>query len=121
MDVRRRLRAARLVGLVADLDDPDPPQAVVCGVMEHIEEAGIHSGDSTCTCRPIRCPSAIVDEIQRQARLLAERLGVRGLMNIQIAVKDGVVYMLEVNPRASRTVPFVAKATGCPGRSSRPR
>ncbi len=88
------------------------PRAIVCGVMEHIEEAGIHSGDSACTIPPHSLSPAIVDEIKRQAMLLAERLRVRGLMNVQFAVKDGEVFILEVNPRASRTVPFVSKATG---------
>jgi carbamoyl-phosphate synthase large subunit len=90
------------------------PRAVVCGVMEHIEEAGIHSGDSACALPPYSLPPDVVKEIERQARLLAQRLRVRGLMNVQFAVKDGVVYILEVNPRASRTVPFVSKATGVP-------
>jgi carbamoyl-phosphate synthase large subunit len=88
------------------------PRAVVCGVMEHIEEAGIHSGDSACALPPFSLPPAVVAEIERQAKVLAKRLRVRGLMNIQFAVKDGEVYILEVNPRASRTVPFVSKATG---------
>jgi len=93
--------------------EPEPnPRAVVCGVMEHIEEAGIHSGDSACALPPFSLPAGVVTEIERQARLLAERLAVRGLMNIQFAVKDRDVYVLEVNPRASRTVPFVSKATG---------
>ena len=82
--------------------------------MEHIEEAGIHSGDSACALPPHSLPRATVDEITRQAVMLAEALGVVGLMNVQFAVKDGTVYILEVNPRASRTVPFVAKATGMP-------
>jgi carbamoyl-phosphate synthase large subunit len=90
------------------------PRAVVCGVMEHIEEAGIHSGDSACSLPPYSLPEAVVMEIERQTKLLADRLHVRGLMNIQFAVKDGQVYILEVNPRASRTVPFVSKATGVP-------
>ncbi|MFB3891597.1 MAG: carbamoyl-phosphate synthase large subunit [Phycisphaerae bacterium] len=90
------------------------PRAVICGVMEHIEEAGIHSGDSACALPPFSLPPQIVAEIERQTRLLAKRLKVRGLMNIQYAVKEGVVYILEVNPRASRTVPFVSKATGVP-------
>jgi carbamoyl-phosphate synthase large subunit len=90
------------------------PRAVICGVMEHIEEAGIHSGDSACSLPPYSLPEAIVKEIERQTKLLAQRLRVRGLMNVQFAVKDGVVYILEVNPRASRTVPFVSKATGIP-------
>ncbi len=94
--------------------DPEPPRALVCGVLEHIEEAGIHSGDSTSTVPPYSLPKAIVERIRSQARLLAERLQVRGLMNVQMAVKDGTVYLLEVNPRASRTVPFVSKAKGLP-------
>jgi carbamoyl-phosphate synthase large subunit len=90
------------------------PRALICGVMEHIEEAGIHSGDSACALPPHSLDDETIDEIKRQARLLAERLGVRGLMNIQFAVKDRQVYIIEVNPRASRTVPFVSKATGMP-------
>ncbi|MBI1303728.1 MAG: carbamoyl-phosphate synthase large subunit [Phycisphaera sp.] len=92
--------------------DPEPPQALYCGVMEHIEEAGIHSGDSTCVVPPFALPPETVEEIRSTARRLAEKLRVRGLMNIQFAVKDGVVYILEVNPRASRTSPFVGKAKG---------
>jgi len=92
----------------------DGDRAVVCGVMEHIEEAGVHSGDSACALPPYSLSPAIIDEIKRQSELLAKRLNVRGLMNIQYAVKDDVVYVLEVNPRASRTVPFVSKATGVP-------
>jgi len=80
--------------------------------MEHIEEAGIHSGDSACSLPPYSLPQTIIDEIARQTTLLAKALEVVGLMNVQFAVKDGEVYILEVNPRASRTVPFVAKATG---------
>jgi len=89
-------------------------RAVVCGVMEHIEEAGIHSGDSACSLPPYSLSAEVVAEIKRQTLALAERLSVRGLMNIQFAVKDGSVYLIEVNPRASRTVPFVSKATGVP-------
>jgi carbamoyl-phosphate synthase large subunit len=92
----------------------DGDRVVVCGVMEHIEEAGIHSGDSACALPPYSLGMAIVDEIKRQSEALARRLNVRGLMNIQFAVKDDVVYVIEVNPRASRTVPFVSKATGVP-------
>ena len=92
----------------------DNARAIVCGVMEHIEEAGIHSGDSACALPPYSLTPAVIDEIKRQARLLARRLDVRGLMNIQFAVKDSQVYIIEVNPRASRTVPFVSKATGVP-------
>jgi carbamoyl-phosphate synthase large subunit len=87
-------------------------RAVVCGVMEHIEEAGIHSGDSTCIVPPFSLSPALVEEIRTTARRLAEKLRVRGLMNVQFAVKDGAVYILEVNPRASRTSPFVGKAKG---------
>ncbi|WP_207481346.1 carbamoyl-phosphate synthase large subunit [Arenibaculum pallidiluteum] len=92
----------------------DGEQVYVAGIMEHIEEAGIHSGDSACALPPHSLPRPTVDEISQQARMLAEALGVRGLMNVQFAVKDGTVFILEVNPRASRTVPFVAKATGTP-------
>jgi carbamoyl-phosphate synthase large subunit len=87
---------------------------VVGGVMEHIEEAGIHSGDSACALPPYSLPADIIDECKRQARLLAVELGVVGLMNLQLAVHLGEVYVLEVNPRASRTIPFVSKATGVP-------
>jgi carbamoyl-phosphate synthase large subunit len=93
----------------------DKDQAVfVAGIMEHIEEAGIHSGDSACSLPPHSLPSRILAEIERQTEALARALKVVGLMNVQYAVKDGEVYVLEVNPRASRTVPFVAKATGQP-------
>ena len=89
-------------------------RGVICGVMEHIEEAGIHSGDSTCTIPHYSLPSAIVRTIKEQGLALARRLRVRGLMNIQMAVKDDQVFVIEVNPRASRTVPFVSKAKGVP-------
>jgi carbamoyl-phosphate synthase large subunit len=92
----------------------DGRQVFVAGVMEHIEEAGIHSGDSACSLPPYSLPQDILDEIRRQADALARALDVRGLMNVQMAVKDGEVFILEVNPRASRTVPFVAKAIGQP-------
>jgi len=92
----------------------DGDQVVIAGVMQHIEEAGVHSGDSACTLPPYNLPDAIIAEMERQADALARALGVRGLMNIQFAVKDGEVYLIEVNPRASRTVPFVAKAIGQP-------
>jgi carbamoyl-phosphate synthase large subunit len=82
--------------------------------MQHIEEAGVHSGDSACTLPPYSLSSEIVAEMERQAEALAMALGVKGLMNVQFAVKDGEVYLIEVNPRASRTVPFVAKAVGSP-------
>ena len=86
----------------------------VAGVMEHIEEAGIHSGDSACSLPPHSLPADQVDEIKRQTTILARALGVVGLMNVQFAVKNRDIYILEVNPRASRTVPFVAKASGVP-------
>ncbi len=92
----------------------DGDQVVIAGVLQHIEEAGIHSGDSACTLPPYNLPPAIIAEMERQTVLLAKGLNVCGLMNIQFAVKDGLVYLIEVNPRASRTVPFVAKAIGQP-------
>ena len=90
----------------------DAPRAIVCGVMEHIEEAGIHSGDSACALPPFSLSPEIIAEIRTSTLAMARRLQVNGLMNIQYAVKDGLLYVLEVNPRASRTVPFVSKATG---------
>jgi carbamoyl-phosphate synthase large subunit len=92
----------------------DGDEVVVAGILQHIEEAGVHSGDSACTIPPYSLPADIIAEIRRQTELLAVNLHVRGLMNIQFAVKDGEVYLIEVNPRASRTVPFVAKAIGAP-------
>jgi len=92
----------------------DGRQVAVAGIMEHIEEAGIHSGDSACSLPPYTLSSAAIAEIERQTIALARALGVVGLMNVQFAVQDGVIFVLEVNPRASRTVPFVAKATGVP-------
>ena len=83
----------------------------IAGVMQHIEEAGVHSGDSACSLPPHTLSREIVEELERQAVALARALNVVGLMNVQFAVKDGEVYLIEVNPRASRTVPFVAKAT----------
>ncbi|WP_430445839.1 carbamoyl-phosphate synthase large subunit [Sphingorhabdus contaminans] len=97
------------VDAICDGDD-----VVVAGILQHIEEAGVHSGDSACTIPPYSLPAEIIAEIRRQAELLAFNLHVRGLMNVQFAVKDGKVYLIEVNPRASRTVPFVAKAIGAP-------
>ncbi len=104
------------VDAVADYRFPDDPKgdSVVCGVMEHIEQAGIHSGDSCCAIPPHSLSPEILAEVQRQAKLLAKGLGVCGLMNVQFAVAEGRVYVLEVNPRASRTVPYVSKATGVP-------
>ncbi|HEU4967710.1 carbamoyl-phosphate synthase large subunit [Sphingomonas sp.] len=92
----------------------DGSQVVVTGVMQHIEEAGVHSGDSACSLPPYSLPAETVAEIERQTEALARALKVKGLMNVQFAVKDGQVYLIEVNPRASRTVPFVAKAVGTP-------
>ena len=92
----------------------DGDEVRIAGVMQHIEEAGVHSGDSACTLPPYSLPADIIEEMERQADALATALGVRGLMNVQFAVKDGEVYLIEVNPRASRTVPFVAKAIGQP-------
>jgi carbamoyl-phosphate synthase large subunit len=98
------------VDALADKDQ----NVFVAGIMEHIEEAGIHSGDSACSLPPYSLPHKIIAEIERQTGAMARALQVVGLMNVQYAVKDGEVYVLEVNPRASRTVPFVAKATGQP-------
>ena len=92
----------------------DGRRVVVAGIMEHIEEAGVHSGDSACSLPPYTLSSEIVAEVQRQTRALALDLGVVGLMNAQFAVKEGTLYVLEVNPRGSRTVPFVSKAIGVP-------
>jgi len=92
----------------------DAETQFVAGVMEHIEEAGIHSGDSACALPPYSLPADVIAEIREQTRALARALNVVGLMNVQYAVKDGTVYILEVNPRASRTVPFVAKTIGVP-------
>jgi carbamoyl-phosphate synthase large subunit len=85
---------------------------IIGGVMEHIEQAGVHSGDSACSLPPYSLSAAIQDELRRQTKLMAKALNVCGLMNVQFAIKDGDVYVLEVNPRASRTVPYVSKATG---------
>jgi carbamoyl-phosphate synthase large subunit len=92
----------------------DGTDVVVAGVLQHIEEAGVHSGDSACSIPPYSLSAEIIAEIERQTVALAHALSVVGLMNIQFAVKDGLVYLIEVNPRASRTVPFVAKAIGVP-------
>jgi carbamoyl-phosphate synthase large subunit len=90
----------------------DGRTVVICGVLEHIEEAGIHSGDSSCVFPSVSLPLEITAEVRRIVRLLARELGVVGLLNLQLAVRDGLVYVLEANPRASRTVPFISKATG---------
>jgi carbamoyl-phosphate synthase large subunit len=92
----------------------DADTCVVAGIQEHIEEAGIHSGDSSCVLPPVRIAPEHVETMRHYTRMLARALEVRGLLNIQFAIKDDRVYVLEVNPRASRTVPFVSKATGVP-------
>lgn len=92
----------------------DGTTVVVAGIMEHIEEAGVHSGDSACSLPPYTLDASIIEEIRRQMTALALELGVIGLMNAQFAVKDRTIYVLEVNPRGSRTVPFVSKAIGVP-------
>jgi carbamoyl-phosphate synthase large subunit len=110
------------VDCIADFDpiqpatnNPQPTsQAMIIGVMEHIEEAGIHSGDSACALPPFSLKKEIIAELKRQTKELAKALRVRGLMNVQYAIKDDEIYVIEVNPRASRTVPFVSKAQGQP-------
>ncbi len=92
----------------------DGEDVVIGGIMEHIEEAGVHSGDSSCSLPPYSVGRYHMDEIRRITRMLAIELGVKGLMNLQLAIMDGEVFVLEVNPRASRTVPFVSKAIGVP-------
>jgi carbamoyl-phosphate synthase large subunit len=92
----------------------DGRRVVVGGIMEHIEEAGVHSGDSACSLPPYSLSQAVIEEITRATHRLALELGVRGLMNVQYAVKEGQVFVIEVNPRASRTIPFVSKAIGVP-------
>jgi len=109
--IDRYLRDAIEVDVDAIADGTD---VTIAGVMQHIEEAGVHSGDSACSLPPYSLSKEIVAEIERQTDALARALKVKGLMNVQYAVKDGEVYLIEVNPRASRTVPFVAKAVGAP-------
>ena len=92
----------------------DGKDVFIAGVMEHIEEAGIHSGDSACSLPPYSLKAPVIAEMERQTKIMALALNVVGLMNVQFAIKDGEVYVLEVNPRASRTVPFVAKVIGIP-------
>jgi carbamoyl-phosphate synthase large subunit len=92
----------------------DGERVVIGGIMEHIEEAGIHSGDSACSLPPVNLSEKLIREIKRQTKLLAMELKVKGLINIQYAIKDDQIYILEVNPRASRTIPFVSKAIGVP-------
>jgi carbamoyl-phosphate synthase large subunit len=109
--IDRYLRDAIEVDVDAICDGTD---VVVAGVLQHIEEAGVHSGDSACSIPPYSLSREVVAEIERQTKALALALNVKGLMNVQYAVKNGEVYLIEVNPRASRTVPFVAKAIGRP-------
>ena len=90
----------------------DGDEVIIGGVMEHIEQAGVHSGDSACSLPPYSLTKEVTDELRRQTKLMAKALNVCGLMNVQFAIQNDVVYVLEVNPRASRTVPFVSKATG---------
>ena len=92
----------------------DGDEVLIAGIMEHIEEAGVHSGDSSCVLPPVSIPESEIKTIEEYTVKLARALNVIGLMNVQYAIKDGVVYVLEVNPRASRTVPYVSKATGVP-------
>ncbi len=92
----------------------DGEEALIGGIMQHIEDAGVHSGDSACVLPPYLLPRSILDEISELTKRFALELGVVGLINVQYAIKDGLIYVLEVNPRASRTVPFVGKATGAP-------
>ena len=109
--IDKYLRDAIEVDVDAICDGTD---VAIAGVMQHIEEAGVHSGDSACSLPPYSLEAPVIAEIERQTRALALALGVKGLMNVQFAVKAGLVYLIEVNPRASRTVPFVAKAIGTP-------
>jgi carbamoyl-phosphate synthase large subunit len=92
----------------------DGKQVIIGGIMEHVEQAGVHSGDSACSLPPFSLSKEIQDELRRQTVAMAKALNVVGLMNVQFAIQGGTVYVLEVNPRASRTVPFVSKATGVP-------
>src|SRR5690606_654705 len=92
----------------------DGREVMIGGIMEHVEQAGVHSGDSACSLPPHSLSSHLERELRRQTALLARALGVVGLMNVQFAIQRDVVYVLEVNPRASRTVPYVSKATGLP-------
>ncbi|MFL6748537.1 MAG: carbamoyl-phosphate synthase large subunit, partial [Sphingomicrobium sp.] len=109
--IDRYLRDAIEVDVDAICDGKD---VAIAGILQHIEEAGVHSGDSACSIPPYSLTDKVVAEIERQTRALALALDVKGLMNVQYAVKDETVYLIEVNPRASRTVPFVAKAVGRP-------
>jgi carbamoyl-phosphate synthase large subunit len=92
----------------------DGTEVYIGSVMQHIEEAGIHSGDSACSLPPVNLSQEMIDKVEAQTKTIALGLGVRGLMNVQYAIYEGEIYLIEVNPRASRTVPFVSKATGMP-------
>src|SRR5262249_46162140 len=92
----------------------DGEEVLIAGIMEHIEEAGVHSGDSSCVLPPQSLSNELIRTIEDYTVRLAKALNVIGLMNVQYAIQNGVVYVLEVNPRASRTVPYVSKATGVP-------
>ena len=105
------LRDATEVDVDALCDGED---VFVAGILEHIEEAGVHSGDSACSMPPFSLSDDIIAELEKQTAAMALALGVVGLMNVQFAIKDGDIYVIEVNPRASRTVPFVAKVLGAP-------
>ena len=99
----------------SDLDAiSDGNEVFVAGIMQHIEEAGIHSGDSACCLPPVAIKEKLIVEIKNQTKKLAVALKVKGFMNVQFAIKNDEIYIIEVNPRASRTVPFVSKATGIP-------
>src|SRR5690606_9120388 len=96
-----------------DIDVVADGQDVVVGaIMQHIEQAGIHSGDSACSLPPYSLPAEVIDQMRVIVEVMARELDVRGLMNVQLAWQDGAVYVIEVNPRASRTVPFVSKCIG---------
>src|SRR4029453_712231 len=109
--IDRYLRDAIEVDVDAICDGQD---VAVAGILQHIEEAGVHSGDSACSIPPYSLSNEVISEIERQTKALALDPKVKGLMNVQYAVKNGEIYLIEVNPRASRTVPFVAKAIGRP-------
>jgi carbamoyl-phosphate synthase large subunit len=103
------------VAIEVDVDAVcDGENVLIGGIMEHVEQAGVHSGDSGCSLPPNSLTASVQDELREQTRKLAKALNVVGLMNIQFAIQNGIIYVLEVNPRASRTVPFVSKATGAP-------
>src|SRR5258705_3722900 len=103
------------VAIEVDVDAVcDGEDVLIGGIMEHVEQAGVHSGDAGCCLAPFSLSAEVQTELREQTRRLAKALNVIGLMNLQFAIQNGVIYVLEVNPRASRTVPFVSKATGVP-------